>query len=127
MTRTLKVPALMHLLRDLLLSAARWGFTFTAAHISGVENKTADGISRFHWQEFRRLAPEAQSSSCPIPQLLLDSLTPLPYNNTACISWPRVWLLLPRNHISAVYLSAVRSLHIEQGFPDLLLNCLHEC
>ena len=38
------MPALMHLLRDLLLSAARWGFTFTAAHVPGVENKIADAI-----------------------------------------------------------------------------------
>ena len=78
MTRTSKVPALMHLLRDLLLSAARWGFTFTAAHVPGVENKIADAVSRFRWQEFRQLAPEAHSSPCPIPQLLLDSLTPPP-------------------------------------------------
>ena len=46
-TRTSKVPVLMHLLRDLLLSAARWGFTFTAAHVLGVENKIADDISGF--------------------------------------------------------------------------------
>ena len=77
-TGTSKVPALMHLLRDLLLSAARWRFTFTAAHVPGVENKIADAISRFRWQEFRQLAPEAHSSPCPIPQLLLDSLTPPP-------------------------------------------------
>jgi len=77
MTMTSKVPALMHLC-DLLLSAARWGFTFTAAHVSGVENKIADAISRFRWQEFRQLAPEAHSSPCPIPQLLLDSSTPPP-------------------------------------------------
>ena len=32
------MPALMHLLRDLLLSAARWSFTFTAAHVPGVAN-----------------------------------------------------------------------------------------
>ena len=78
MTRTSKVPALMHLLHDLLLSAARWGFTFTAAHVPGVENKIPDDISRFHWQEFRQLALEAHSSPCPIPQLPLDSLTPPP-------------------------------------------------
>ena len=65
-TRTLKVPASMHLLRGLLLSA-RWGFTFTAAHVPGVENKIADAISRFRWQEFRQLAPEVHSSPCPIP------------------------------------------------------------
>ena len=78
MTRTSKVPALMHLLHDLLLLAARWGFTFTAAHVPGVENKIADAIFRFCWQEFRQLAQEAHSSPCPIPQLLLDSLTPPP-------------------------------------------------
>ena len=77
-TRTSKVPALMHLLRDLLLSAARWGFTFTAAHVPGVENKIADAISPFRWQDFRQLAPEAYLSPCLISQLLLDSLTPLP-------------------------------------------------
>ncbi|CAH3148302.1 unnamed protein product [Porites lobata] len=77
-TRTSKVPALMHLLRDLLFSAVRWGFTFTAAHVPGVKNKIADAISRFRWQEFRQLAPEAHSCPCPIPQLLLDSLTPPP-------------------------------------------------
>ena len=60
MTRTAQVPALMHLLRDLLLSVC-WGFTFTAAHVPGVENKIADAISCFCWQEFkfRQLAPEA--------------------------------------------------------------------
>ncbi|XP_068716959.1 uncharacterized protein [Montipora capricornis] len=72
-TWTSKVPALMHFLHDLLLSAACWGFTFTASHVPGVENKIADAISHFRWQEFRQLAPEAHSSPCPIPQLLLDS------------------------------------------------------
>ena len=67
----------MHLLRD-LPSAAHWGFTFTAAHVPGVENKIADAISRFRWQEFRQLAPEAHSCPCPIPQLLLDTFTPPP-------------------------------------------------
>ena len=105
-TRTSKVPALMHLLRDLLLSAARWGFTFTAAHIPGVENKIADAISRFCWQDFRQLAPEAHLSPCPISQLLLDSLTPPPWNNDACISWPRVWLLPPGKHMHQVSASS---------------------
>ena len=77
-SRTSKVPALMHLLRDLLLSAARWGFSFSSVHVPGIQNNVADAISRFHWQEFRRLAPEAQLNPCPIPQLLLDSLIP-PY------------------------------------------------
>ena len=70
---TSKVPVLMRLLRD-ILSAVHCGFTFTAIHVPGVDNKVADTISRFHWQEFRHLAPEAQSTPFPIPQLLLDHL-----------------------------------------------------
>ena len=73
-SRTSKVPVLMHLLCDLLLSVAGRGFTFTAVHVPGVQNKIADAISHFNWQEFRRLAPEAQSTPCLIPQLILDSL-----------------------------------------------------
>lgn len=68
----------MHLLRDLLLSAVRWGFSFSSVHVPSIQNNIADAISHFHWQEFRRLALEAQLNPCPIPQLLLDSLIP-PY------------------------------------------------
>ena len=77
-SRTSKIPVLMYLLRDLLLSAARWGFSFSSTHVPGIQNNVADAISRFRWQEFRRLAPEAQLVPCPIPQILLDSLIP-PY------------------------------------------------
>ena len=77
-SRTSKVPALMHLLRDLLLSAALWGFSFSSVHVPAIQNNVADAISRFHWQEFCRLAPEAQLNPCPVPQLLLASLIP-PY------------------------------------------------
>ena len=57
-TRTSKVLALMHLLRDQLLTA-HWDFTFTATHLPGVENK----ISPFCRQEFRQLARGIHSSS----------------------------------------------------------------
>ena len=66
--RTLECSVLVHLLRDLLLSAARWGFTFSAAHLPGVDNKGADAVSRFRLQGFRRLAPEAQAAPCTVPQ-----------------------------------------------------------
>ena len=46
-SRTSKVPALMHLLRDLLLSEAR--FSFSAKHVPGVHNEIADALSRFRW------------------------------------------------------------------------------
>ena len=42
----------MHLLHNLLLSVAQCGFTFTAIHAPEVDNKVADAISRFRWQEF---------------------------------------------------------------------------
>ena len=32
--------------------------------------------------------------------------------------------IFPQAFSIKVYLSAVRSLHIKRGFPDLLLNCL---
>lgn len=74
-SRTSKVPCLMHLLRQLLSAAARFSFTFTAQHVPGVHNSIADALSRFHWQEFRRLAPEAQLHPVVVPLPLLDQLT----------------------------------------------------
>ena len=76
--RTSKVPCLMHLLRSLLLAAARHSFSFSAQHIPGVTNSIADALSRFHWQDFRRLAPEAHRHPTSIPpQLLEDLISPL--------------------------------------------------
>ena len=46
--RTSKVPCLMHLLRSLLLAAARNSFSFSAQLIPGVTNSIADALSRFH-------------------------------------------------------------------------------
>ena len=74
-SRTSKIPALMRLLRKLLSSAARFNFTFTSQHVPGIHNHIADALSRFRWQEFRRLAPQASPSPVPIPQSLLDELT----------------------------------------------------
>ena len=71
--RTSKIPSLMQLLHSLLLSAARFNFSFSAEHIPGVHNQIADALSRIRWQEFRRLAP-ADSSPAPvgIDQLSLE-------------------------------------------------------
>ena len=85
-SRMSKVPVLMHLLRNLLLSVVCCGFTFTAIHVPGVDNKVADAISRFLWQEFQRLAPEAHSTPCPIPQLLLAPHSPLMSGHFVCFS-----------------------------------------
>ena len=73
--RTSKIPILMRLLRNLLLSAARLNFSFSSEHIPGVHNTTADALSRFNWQEFHRVAPMAQQAPTPIPPWLLVDLT----------------------------------------------------
>ena len=62
-TWTSKVPCLMRLLRHMLMSAALHNYSFLAQHVPGVDNQLADALSRFRWQEFRRLAPDAQ----PVP------------------------------------------------------------
>ena len=76
-SRTSKIPCLMRLLRHLLLSAAHHSFSFSAQHVPGVNNQLADALSRFCWQEFHLLAPEAQPLPTPIPPQLLMDLTSL--------------------------------------------------
>ena len=73
-SRTSKIPVLMRLLRHLLASAARFNFSFSSQHVPGIHNCIADALFRFHWQEFRRLAPEAQLLPVSIPPQLLDEL-----------------------------------------------------
>ncbi|XP_032220414.1 uncharacterized protein LOC116603398 [Nematostella vectensis] len=74
-SRTSRIPSIMHLLRSLLLVAARQGFSFSAAHVPGVENSVADALSRFNWQAFVTLAPWAAPSPTSIPQAVLVELT----------------------------------------------------
>ena len=77
-TRTSKVPSLIQLLRSLLLSAARHSFSLSARHVSGVNNQIADALSRFRWQDFRQLVPDAQPHPTWIPPELLAALTSSP-------------------------------------------------
>ena len=68
----------MQLLRTLLLSAAHHGFSFSARHVPGVNNQIADALSRFHWQDFRQLVPDAQPYPTWIPPELLAASTSSP-------------------------------------------------
>jgi len=68
----------MRLLRSLLFSAAHHNFSFSSHHVPGVSNQLADALSRFNWQEFRRLAPEAQPLPAVVPPELLAELTSPP-------------------------------------------------
>jgi len=46
-------------------------FSFSSQHVPGVSNQLADDLSCLHWQDFRRLAPEAQPFSTVVPPKLL--------------------------------------------------------
>ncbi len=59
--------ALMPLLRRLIWISACDQFIITAKHIPGSKNLIADSLSRFMFQIFRALAPEADPSPTPVP------------------------------------------------------------
>ncbi|XP_073707221.1 uncharacterized protein [Garra rufa] len=60
-------PALMPLLRRLIWISAGDQFIITAKHIPGSKNQIADSLSRFAFQKFRSLAPEADPLPTPVP------------------------------------------------------------
>jgi hypothetical protein len=60
-------PALMPLLRRLIWIAACDQFILTAKHVPGSKNQIADSLSRFAFQKFRLLAPEADPCPTPVP------------------------------------------------------------
>ncbi|XP_052428992.1 uncharacterized protein LOC127970440 [Carassius gibelio] len=60
-------PALMPLLRRLIWIAACDQFIISAKHVPGTENQIADSLSRFLFQKFRTLAPEADQFPTPVP------------------------------------------------------------
>nr|DAA01994.1 TPA_exp: polyprotein [Danio rerio] len=60
-------PALMPLLRRLIWTSAKKQFIITAKHVPGFHNQIADSLSRFLFQKFRMLAPEADLHPHPVP------------------------------------------------------------
>ena len=73
----------MHLLRHLLFSEVSFQFTFYSAHIPRLENSITDALSRFHWQEFRQLAPDAMVYQTRTPECLLQNPTDPLWNYNA--------------------------------------------
>ena len=71
---TSRDPNMMALLRRLSLLAAIHSFSFTASPVAGVLNPVADALSRFEFQKFHRLAPQAALEATPIPGPLLEEL-----------------------------------------------------
>ena len=63
---------MMVLLRHLSMLAAR--LAFTARHVAGSSNVVADALSRFDFQRFRQLVPQALPTAIPVPPSLLAQL-----------------------------------------------------
>ncbi|XP_037627458.1 uncharacterized protein LOC119489294 [Sebastes umbrosus] len=69
------VPFINRFVRRLTWSSVMGNFIIRAAHIPGLDNKIADSLSRFEFQKFRQLCPEAAPSSLncpPFSQTVLD-------------------------------------------------------
>lgn len=82
----------MRLMLSLLLSAARFKFSFVAKHITGLLNEVADARSRLNWHAFRHLAPSALPHPVTVPQELLAESTSLTSISAAGVSSLRAWL-----------------------------------
>ena len=66
-----RISRVMDLLRHLTLLTLKYNIYIRAKHIPGKCNQTADSISRFQFQRFRLLAPQADVTPYEIPDLLL--------------------------------------------------------
>lgn len=66
-SQTANSPPVVSLLRQLVLRCLVLNVHFSAVHLPGVTNCIADSLSRFQWDRFRVLAPEADEAGlcCP--------------------------------------------------------------
>ncbi|MES9881299.1 MAG: reverse transcriptase domain-containing protein [Sedimenticola sp.] len=62
-----KHAVLMRLIRRLVVACLSFNILFRAHHIPGKQNVVADKLSRFQFQEARRLAPWLDKQSTPVP------------------------------------------------------------
>ena len=66
----------MHLLRCLWFFVAHYNIVLMSEHIAGVNNCTADHLSRYHMHNFFSINPQASPIPTPVSPLLLQLLTP---------------------------------------------------
>ncbi len=66
-TKRSRIPRVL----DLTLLTLRHNIYIRAIHVAGKHNPIADAISRFQFQRFRNLAPDADISPCTIPELVM--------------------------------------------------------
>ena len=86
-TQTSKHPAIMVLLRELVLSCLRHNI-FQACHIAGLLNSSADYISRSQVTGFKRISPDADQFPILVPENLMPKSWVLtaggPYKRRVC-------------------------------------------
>lgn len=69
---TASSPPVIRLLQHLVLRCLQLNVFIHAVHLPGVENVIADALSRFQWDRFRELAPEAEQQGVPCPDWLWE-------------------------------------------------------
>ena len=72
---TSKSDRVMTILRAFTLQCLKLNIAVKAQHVSGICNQIADSLSRFHFQKFRQLAPEADSIQTAVPDYLWEIFT----------------------------------------------------
>ncbi len=65
------IPRVMDLMRHLTLLTLKHNMCIHAVHIPGKHNDITDAISRFQFQRFQKLAPNADTNPCQIPEILM--------------------------------------------------------
>lgn len=75
-SQTSKSQRIMSLLRPLVLVCIKSNIQIKSIHIPGHFNSMADSISRFQWERFRTLAPNADSYPSQIPSEFWNILDP---------------------------------------------------
>lgn len=69
-SQTASSPPVVRFLRVLVLNGLSLNAHFIAEHIPGVKNSVADSLSRFQWDRFFRLVPEAERDGRSFPKSL---------------------------------------------------------